>query len=60
MIGWIFSKTISHLFGFIWPAYKSFKALKSKEEEDDQQWLTYWVIFSLLLLFEFFFEWLIR
>eukprot|EP00362_Geleiidae_sp_MMETSP1317_P000207 CAMPEP_0201282670 /NCGR_PEP_ID=MMETSP1317-20130820/6345_1 /ASSEMBLY_ACC=CAM_ASM_000770 /TAXON_ID=187299 /ORGANISM="Undescribed Undescribed, Strain Undescribed" /LENGTH=70 /DNA_ID=CAMNT_0047596163 /DNA_START=187 /DNA_END=399 /DNA_ORIENTATION=- len=34
--------------GIIYPAYLSFKAIESKESEDDVQWLTYWVLFSCL------------
>lgn len=38
----------SNLLGFVYPAYRSFKALETPEKEDDKQWLTYWyVLFSL-------------
>jgi receptor expression-enhancing protein 5/6 len=37
---------ISNLIGWGLPAYLSFKALESPGNEDDAQWLTYWVIFG--------------
>jgi len=42
---------ISNLFAF-YPLYSSFKALRSPLPEDDQFWLTYWVVFATLALFE--------
>lgn len=42
---------ISNLVAF-YPAYMSFKALQSHEKEDDAQWLTYWVVYGSLGLFE--------
>jgi len=46
---------ISNLFAFI-PIYASFKALRSPEKEDDELWLTYWVVYGSLGLFESFFD----
>lgn len=42
----------SHLVGFAYPAYASFKVIESKDVRDDAQWLTYWVIFALFSLVE--------
>jgi len=44
----IASDFITAIFGFLYPAYMSFKALESAEEGDDVQWLTYWVVFVLM------------
>jgi hypothetical protein len=33
--------------GMLYPAYASFKALKSPSPNDNKQWLTYWVVFSI-------------
>ncbi|KAG8379168.1 hypothetical protein BUALT_Bualt07G0060200 [Buddleja alternifolia] len=34
------------------PLYASIKAIESKSAVDDQQWLTYWVLYSMITLFE--------
>lgn len=46
---------ISNLFAFV-PIYASFKALRSETKEDDEMWLTYWVVYGSLGLFESFFD----
>lgn len=56
MFGFSISRTISVLFGFLYPLYQSYKALETPGPEDDEQWLTYWTIFSLLVSFEHIFE----
>ena len=44
---------ISFLIGFLYPAYKSFKALETKDDDrDDQVWLTYWIVFGTLHVFD--------
>jgi len=42
---------VSNLAAF-WPVYQSFKALRTKSTGDDQFWLTYWVVYGTLALFE--------
>ena len=37
---------VSNLIGWGLPAFLSFKALESPGNEDDAQWLAYWVIFG--------------
>ena len=40
---------ISTLFGFVYPAYKSYKCLEKTHGVDEhKQWITYWVIYSFL------------
>ncbi|KAL5651315.1 hypothetical protein ACJX0J_036773, partial [Zea mays] len=39
---------ISHAY----PLYASVRAIETKNPVDDQQWLTYWVLYSFVTLFE--------
>ncbi|ERM94426.1 hypothetical protein AMTRI_Chr04g252790 [Amborella trichopoda] len=36
----------------VYPLYASVKAIESPSRVDDQQWLTYWVLYSMITLFE--------
>ncbi|XP_058769200.1 HVA22-like protein c [Vicia villosa] len=36
----------------VYPLHASIKAIETKSSVDDQQWLTYWVLYSLITLFE--------
>ncbi|KAI6683037.1 hypothetical protein NL676_028950 [Syzygium grande] len=36
----------------VYPLYASIRAIETKSPIDDQQWLTYWVLYSLVTLFE--------
>ena len=38
--------------GFGYPMYQSLKALETTGTEDDRQWLTYWLLFAMLKIFE--------
>ncbi|KAH8856870.1 Receptor expression-enhancing protein isoform 2 [Schistosoma japonicum] len=40
------------LVGALYPAYQSVKAIETHEKEDDTKWLTYWVVFASVQLFE--------
>lgn len=44
------------LTGIIYPVYMSMKALDSKDEDDDKQWCTYWVVFFTFELTELYVE----
>jgi receptor expression-enhancing protein 5/6 len=47
----VFSDIIVLFIGFLYPAYCSFKALETKDtQDDDKQWLTYWVVFMCISL----------
>lgn len=47
------SSAISFGIGFIYPAYMSFKAIESTQSlEGDKFWLTYWIVFGILNMFD--------
>jgi len=45
---------LCNFIGFIYPAYASIKAIETKDKDDDTKWLTYWVVYALFSLLEFF------
>jgi len=50
-------RLVASLVGFAWPLYQSFHSLKNKPapgvvDEEDTQWLTYWVFYSTFTLVE--------
>merc|ERR1719408_825918 len=49
----IFTRPLCFLAGFVYPAYKSFAALREPEAEANVQWLTYWVLYSLFSQVEY-------
>ena len=38
---------------FVYPAYRSFKALESGSAKNDIRWLTYWIVFGFIHCFDF-------
>jgi len=46
--------SLSNLVGFVYPAFKSFQAIETKNKGDDTQWLVYWVIFAFFSIIEVF------
>ncbi|XP_066259504.1 receptor expression-enhancing protein 5 isoform X2 [Euwallacea similis] len=40
--------------GFLYPAYMSVHAIESHKKDDDTKWLTYWVVFALFSVVEYF------
>lgn len=49
------AQPVSNLIGWALPAYLSVQAIESPGQNDDKQWLTYWVC-SLLLLYSRWFQ----
>jgi len=45
---------VSNLVGWGLPAYLSFRAIESPQQDDDVQWLTYWVVFGFFNFIESF------
>jgi receptor expression-enhancing protein 5/6 len=48
------SNFFTTILGVAYPSYQSFRAIESKDKEDDTKWLTYWVVFGVLTIVEFF------
>ncbi|KAJ3695613.1 hypothetical protein LUZ60_000990 [Juncus effusus] len=57
-----FDVLLGPVVSLVYPLYASVKAIETKSPVDDQQWLTYWVLYSFITLFELTFatilEWL--
>ncbi|XP_068090120.1 receptor expression-enhancing protein 6 isoform X3 [Hyperolius riggenbachi] len=45
---------LCNLIGFVYPAYTSIKAIESPDKKDDTTWLTYWVVYGVFSVVEFF------
>jgi len=51
---------VCNLTGIFYPAYASYKAIKSDEKDDDTQWVTYWVVFAFMTIIETFSEFILQ
>ena len=43
---------IAFLVGFLYPAWASFKAIGTRQKEEDKQWFTYWALFGFIQVFD--------
>lgn len=48
------SRLLSNVLGFIYPAYKSIKAIEDQDTEKTRRWLIYWVVFTIFHVLEMF------
>lgn len=51
--------SLCSIVGFVYPAYKSFEAIESKNRGDDTQWLIYWVVYAFFSIMEVFIDFLV-
>lgn len=54
MISTVISRLIILLFGVLYPAYASYKAVKNKDVRSHLQWMMYWIVFALFTCIETF------
>ncbi|XP_008281891.1 receptor expression-enhancing protein 1 [Stegastes partitus] len=54
MVSWIISRLVVLVFGTLYPAYSSYKAVKSKDVKEYVKWMMYWIIFALFMTVEVF------
>ncbi|KAJ3214129.1 Receptor expression-enhancing protein 5 [Dinochytrium kinnereticum] len=47
---------VANLFGVLYPAYSSLRAIERPKPDDDERWLTYWSVFGLYSLLDSFAE----
>ncbi|XP_030046912.1 receptor expression-enhancing protein 1 isoform X4 [Microcaecilia unicolor] len=52
MVSWIISRLVVLIFGTLYPAYYSYKAVKSKDIKEYVKWMMYWIIFALFTTVE--------
>jgi len=62
MIVFLVSRIVSSTFAFLYPGYKSYKALSRRpaDEVELERWLMYWSVIAAVIAFEYVAEWLIR
>ena len=53
------SEIFTTIFIFTIPAFETFRALKSKSTKDDEELLTYWIVFSTLYTFDSLFRFIL-
>ena len=50
----IFENLITNLVGTIYPSFWTIKAIESKNKNDIKKWLTYWIVFGVFIIIDFF------
>ncbi|XP_053548242.1 receptor expression-enhancing protein 3 [Bombina bombina] len=52
MVSWILSRAVVLVFGMLYPAYYSYKAVKTKNVREYVRWMMYWIVFALYSVME--------
>ncbi|XP_075959990.1 receptor expression-enhancing protein 2 isoform X1 [Anarhichas minor] len=47
MVSWMISRIVVLSFGTLYPAYSSYKAVKTKNVKEYVKWMMYWIVFAL-------------
>ena len=55
-----FSSYVTCLVGVLCPTYLSLKAIEGPDDDDDKQYLTYWIVYGLFSVFDLFTAFLIK
>lgn len=48
------AQLVCNIIAVAYPAFISLKALETSSKDDDTKWLTYWVLYAIFSVFEFF------
>ncbi|XP_073241298.1 uncharacterized protein [Porites lutea] len=54
MVSYVVSRVIMLVFGTLYPAYSSYKAMKTKNVREYVRWMMYWIVFALFITVELF------
>jgi len=54
MISILFSRLVILVCGILYPAYKSFKAVRLKDAKEYMKWMMYWIVFAVFCIGETF------
>ncbi|XP_029977610.1 receptor expression-enhancing protein 3 [Sphaeramia orbicularis] len=52
MVSWIISRSVVLVFGTLYPAYYSYKAVKTKNVKEYVRWMMYWIVYALYTVVE--------
>ncbi|KAM6963757.1 receptor expression-enhancing protein 3 [Tautogolabrus adspersus] len=52
MVSWLISRSVVLVFGNLYPAYYSYKAVKTKNVMEYVRWMMYWIVFALYTVLE--------
>lgn len=54
MVSWLISRLVVLAFGTLYPAYSSYKAVKTKNVKEYVRWMMYWIVFAIFTTIETF------
>lgn len=54
MVSWMICRLVVLVFGMLYPAYASYKAVKTKNIREYVRWMMYWIVFALFMAVEAF------